>query len=176
MIIYFLRHASAGTKLPNAKKDERRPLDEDGVLQSQHVGRFLAELGVKVEAIISSPLTRATQTASLVAGQLEFQRDLQIDDALRPESELAAFHMMLSRLRKYEAVIIVGHNPSLTEFLSKSLASESTATRVELKKGAVAKVEFGGKNGTLKWLVTAKIARTVQRSLKLSSRPKTSRK
>ena len=30
MIIYFLRHASAGEKLSNPKKDEKRALDEDG--------------------------------------------------------------------------------------------------------------------------------------------------
>jgi len=40
----------------------------------------------------------------------------------------------------------------------------------------VAKVEMNGRTGALHWLVTPKIARTLQASLKTSSRPKTSRK
>ena len=176
MIVYFLRHASAGTKASDPKKDERRPLDEDGVLQSRHIGRFLATLGVEIEAVVSSPLKRALQTASLAAGELSFDREVQIDDALRPESEYSAFQSLLARLSKYESVVIVGHNPSMTEFLNKAVSNGEMAAHLELKKGAVAKVEMNGSTGTLNWLVTPKIARTLQSSVKLSSRPKTSRK
>jgi phosphohistidine phosphatase len=176
MIVYFLRHASAGTKVANPKKDERRPLDEDGVLQSRSIGRFLSDMGVDVDAIVSSPLKRATQTASLAAEELGFEREIQLDPALRPESEFSAFQSMLARLTKYESVIIVGHNPSMTEFLSKSVGSGREGAHLELKKGAVAKVEMSGKSGTLHWLITAKITRTLQSSRKLSSRPKTSKK
>jgi phosphohistidine phosphatase SixA len=31
MIIYFLRHASAGEPFANPKKDEKRALDKDGI-------------------------------------------------------------------------------------------------------------------------------------------------
>jgi phosphohistidine phosphatase len=176
MIVYFLRHASAGTKTSDPRKDERRPLDEGGVLQSRHIGRFLATMGVEVDAVVSSPLKRALQTASLAAGELGFDREVQIDEALRPESEYSAFQSLLARLRKHESVIIVGHNPSMTEFLTKAVSNETAAAHVELKKGAVAKVEINGRSGTLHWLVTPKIARTLQSRVKLSSRPKTSRK
>jgi len=176
MIIYFLRHASAGKSMLNPKKDERRPLDEEGILQSRYVGRMLANLDVQVDQIISSPLKRARQTASLVANELAFESALQADDALRPDAELEQFQSTLARYRKYDAVMVVGHNPSLTEFLSKSISAGTGAAQIDFKKGAVAKVEMNGRTGTLHWLVTPKIARTVQASLKTSSRPKTSRK
>ena len=176
MIIYFLRHASAGQGLLNPQKDERRPLDEEGTLQARYMGRMLASLDVQVEHIVSSPLKRARQTASLVANELAFEGAVQLDDALRPQAQVANFQELLSRLRKHEAVMVVGHNPSLSEFLSKLVTAGAGAARVELKKGAVAKVEIAGRSGILNWLVTPKIARSLQSSRKRSSLPKTSRK
>lgn len=160
----------------NPKKDERRPLDEEGILQSRYVGRLLAGLDVQVDRIISSPLKRARQTASLVANELAFEQAVQLDDALRPEAKFEQFQAMLARCKKHEAVMVVGHNPSFTEFLSKSISSETGSAQIDFKKGAVAKVEMSGKTGTMQWLVTSKIARALQTSLKASSRPKTSRK
>ena len=83
MIVYFLRHASAGTHFVNPKKDEKRGLDEDGIEQCRYVGRALGALDVGVDVVISSPLKRATQTASLVGNEMGFEGKLQIDPALR---------------------------------------------------------------------------------------------
>ncbi|MGC2695460.1 MAG: histidine phosphatase family protein, partial [Candidatus Angelobacter sp.] len=151
-------------------------LDEEGTLQARYVGNLLANLDVQVEQIISSPLTRARQTASLVANELAFESTVQIDDALRPEAEFDQFQAMLARYKKYDAIMVVGHNPSLNEFLSKSISGGTGAAQIDFKKGAVAKVEMNGRTGTMQWLVTPKIPRTLQSGLKTSSRPKTSRK
>ncbi|MBZ5491496.1 MAG: phosphohistidine phosphatase SixA [Acidobacteriia bacterium] len=176
MLIYFFRHASAGKTMLNPKKDERRPLDEEGILQVRYIGRLLANLDVQVDQIISSPLKRARQTASLVANELAFEGAVQIEDALRPEAGFEQFRTVLARYKSYDAIMVVGHNPSFTEFLSKSISGPNGATHIDFKKGAVARVEMNGRTGTLDWLVTPKIARTLQTSLKSSSRPKTSRK
>src|SRR5690349_6021767 len=141
MIVYFLRHASAGKSMMNPKKDEQRALDEEGILQCRYIGRMLALLDVQVDHIITSPLKRARQTASLVANELAFEATLQIDDAVRPDAEFDQFQAMLARYRRYEAVMVVGHNPSLTEFLSKTISSD---VQIDFKKGAVAKVEMSG--------------------------------
>ncbi|HKV94565.1 MAG TPA: phosphohistidine phosphatase SixA [Candidatus Angelobacter sp.] len=176
MIVYFLRHASAGKSMLNPQKDERRPLDDEGILQARYIGRMLANVDVQVDQIISSPLKRARQTASLVANELAFEQAVQLDTALRPEAKLEQFQAMLARYRKYEAIMVVGHNPSLTEFLAKSISASARDAHIDFKKGAVAKVEMNGRHGTMQWLVTSKIARSLQSSLKISSRPKTSRK
>ena len=176
MTLYFLRHASAGKKALSAKKDERRPLDEEGILQARYIGRMLANLDVQVDLIVSSPLKRALQTASLVANELAFESAVQTEEALLPESGFDQFRALLGRLRKSETVIVVGHNPSLNEFLSKTISGSSGATHIDFKKGAVARVELDGRNGSLHWLVTPKVARLLQASLKANSRPNTSRK
>ena len=160
----------------NAKKDERRPLDQEGILQVRYIGSMLAAMEVQVEAIISSPLTRAMQTASLVANELAFESPVQADEALLPESDFDQFRGMLARLRKYEEIIVVGHNPSFTEFLSKCISGVAGAAEIEFKKGAVAKVEMAGRNGTLHWLVAPKIARVLQSNLKSGSRSKAAQK
>jgi len=100
----------------------------------------------------------------------------RVDCAPCPEWPTAECQAMLARCKKYEAIMVVGHNPSFAECLSKTVSEGASAAQIEFKKGAVAKVELNGRAGTLQWLVTPKIARTLQTSLKSSSRPKTSRK
>src|SRR5947208_11652283 len=95
MIIYFLRHASAGEGMSNPKKDERRALDETGVEQCRQIGRALAAMDVSVDAIISSPLKRAGQTASLVGNEMGHEGKLQLDSALRPEASFSQFRELV---------------------------------------------------------------------------------
>ena len=47
---------------------------------------------------------------------------------------------------------------------------------VELKKGAVAKVEMRRNSGSLSWCITPRILRALYAAATESSRPKTSRK
>src|SRR5271168_1597023 len=117
MILYFLRHASAGQPVSNPKKDEKRALDETGIEQCGYVGRALAALDVQVDIVISSPLKRAAQTASLVGNELSYEGKLQLEDALRPGASFADFRRLLEKHSKQEAIMVIGHNPNLSEFL-----------------------------------------------------------
>jgi phosphohistidine phosphatase len=176
MIIYFLRHASAGTPMANPKKDEKRGLDDDGIEQCRYIGRALAALDVQVDVVISSPLKRATQTASLVANEMGHEGKLQIEDSLRPEANFADFRKLLDKYGKQEALMVVGHNPSLSRFLGQIISETAGKAAVDLKKGAVARVEFSRNAGGLQWCVTPKIVRNLYESAAESARPKTSRK
>src|ERR1700680_1778712 len=97
MIIYFLRHARAGEHLSHPKKDEKPALDKEAIEQCGYVGRALAALEAQVDAIVSSPLKRATQTASLVGNELGYEGKLQLDNGLRPEAGLADFRKLLEK-------------------------------------------------------------------------------
>lgn len=176
MILYFLRHASAGEHMVNPKKDEKRALDKEGIEQCGYVGRSLAALEVTVDTIISSPLKRSTQTASLVGNELGYEGKLQIDNALRPEATLADFRKLLAKNSRHEAIMVVGHNPNLSQFLGAVICDSGCEASLELKKGAVAKVEMRRSSGTLQWCMTPKIVRALHDIAVESSRPKTSRK
>jgi phosphohistidine phosphatase len=176
MIIYFLRHANAGQSVVNPKKDEKRALDETGVEQCGYVGRALTALDAQVDVIISSPLKRAAQTASLVGNEMGYEGKLQLDNALRPEASFADFRKLLDKYAKYEAILVVGHNPNLSEFLGRLITETDCEAGVELKKGGVAKVELGRNSAVLNWSVTPKMLRTLYSAAAESSRPKSSRK
>ena len=176
MIIYFLRHANAGERLSNPKKDEKRALDKDGIGQCGVVGRALVAIDAMVDVIISSPLKRATQTASLVGNELGYEGKIQLEDALRPNASFADFRRMLEKYARYDAIMVVGHNPNLSEFTGRIISDPGCDAGVELKKGGVAKVEVGRAGGVLQWYVTPKILRSVYTAAAESSRPKTSRK
>jgi phosphohistidine phosphatase len=175
MIVYFLRHASAGQSLADPKKDEKRPLDAEGTLQCRYVGRALAAADVSIEAIISSPLKRAMQTAQLVANELGFEHKIEVDNAMRPEATYAAFQSMLRKHQSKEAVMVVGHNPNMEDFLAQTIGRNGAAAGVECKKGSVAKVDMKRAGGRLQWLLTPKLASGIHSAIKMS-RPKISRK
>lgn len=175
MIVYFLRHASAGESKKDAKKDEVRPLDRDGVVQCGLMGRVLAALEIQVDAVISSPLKRAAQTAALVSNELGFEGKLLFDDSLRPESPFEKFRELLDRRSRDEGIMVVGHNPNLSEFLGRLVGRRSLAS-VDLKKAAVAKVDLGKRSGVLEWCLTPRVVRAAQEASPSSSRPRSSRK
>ncbi len=175
MIVYFLRHASAGQSKSDPVKDEKRALDEEGIQQCGYIGRALAALDVHVDVMISSPLKRASQTASLVGNEMGYEGKLVIDRALLPEAAFQAFRDLLNRHSRQEAILVVGHNPSMSEFLGKLIGDGAEAS-VDLKKGAVAKVEVDRKMAALHWCLTPKVVCALYQSAAASSRPKTSRK
>ncbi len=177
MIIYFLRHASAGQKRSNPKQDEKRPLDNQGIEQSRAMGHALALMDTQVELIISSPLKRATQTASLVGNELGYDAAIKLDAALRPDATFEKFRELIHKNAKLESIMVVGHNPSLTEFCSLLLTAGGDDAVIDLKKGAVARVEYSGKkNAVLQWCLTPKILKSLQESEADNSLPKTARK
>ena len=115
MDIYFLRHANAGEPKLSPAKDEKRPIDKLGIEQSHDVGRALAALDVIPDVIISSPLRRATQTAAVVANELGYEDKVITDPALRPEASYEKFQDLLRRHSRKDAIMVVGHNPSMTD-------------------------------------------------------------
>jgi len=71
---------------------------------------------------------------------------------------------------------VVGHNPNLSEFLGSIISQTECEAAVELRKGAVAKVEVRRSSGSLHWVLTPKILRALYAAAAESSRPNTSRK
>ncbi len=177
MVIFFLRHASAGKKRSSPKQDEKRPLDKDGIEQCREVGRALAAMDIQVDTIISSPLKRATQTAAVVGNELGYEGALKVDAALRPEATYDDFRALLRKNTKYDSIMVVGHNPNLSEFCSLMLSKGIEPGAIDFKKGGVARVEQSGKEGAeLMWCITPRLVRSLQSSATDKSRPKTARK
>lgn len=174
MIVYFLRHANAGTHKANPLQDDKRPLDALGIQQSTEMGRVLAAMDVQVDALISSPLKRATQTASLVGNEIGHDSKLQTSAALRPNATFDSFRQLLTKYAALEAIMVVGHNPSMNQFVSLLLSGGTSNDVADLKKGAVARIDVSGnRSAILKWCITPKMVRAIYDANATSSRPKT---
>jgi phosphohistidine phosphatase len=174
MIVYFLRHANAGTKRANPVLDAKRPLDKEGIEQCRYVGQLLNALDTHVDLIISSPLKRATQTASLVGNEIDYDQRIERAPALLPASDYERFRQLLLQIRDLEAVMVVGHNPNFSQFLSLLVSGGLNQRVVEMKKGSIARVEMGPKRSVLNWLVTPRLLKSTYTSIQESSRPKVS--
>jgi phosphohistidine phosphatase len=172
--LYILRHASAGTRRANPLIDVKRPLDKEGKQQCMLVGNYLNALKVHFDLVVSSPLKRALQTASLVGTEAGYDAKIMISEALAPEATVAAFEKLIGDVSHHENVLVVGHNPNLARFLGAMISS--TPMNIRLRKGAIARIEMTRRPGTLHWLVDPRILRGVYGRVTKSSRRKTSRK
>jgi len=186
MNLYILRHVSAGTRRENPVIDIKRPLDKEGKQQCMLVGSFLNALNVQFDIILSSPLKRALQTASLVGTEVGYDAKIVVTEALAPSATVAAFEKLVAGLANYENVLVVGHNPNLAVFFGAllsargasnlGLSGSSDKPRIRLRKGAIARIDATRRPGTLHWLVDPRILRGVYAKVTKSSRRKTSRK
>ncbi len=59
MLVYFLRHGLAGDEKKWQGEDALRPLTEAGVQQVEQAAEGLAALHLHLDAILTSPMTRA---------------------------------------------------------------------------------------------------------------------
>ncbi len=182
MNLYVLRHASAGTRRANSLIDVKRSLDKEGKQQCILVASYLNALNVQFDLVVSSPLKRALQTASLVGTETGYDSKILVSEALSPSANLAAFEKLLSSLSHYENVLVVGHNPNLAFFLGSLIgirgvtSGTSGKALIRLRKCAIARVDCARSPGMLHWLVDPRILRGVYAKVTKSSRRKISRK
>jgi phosphohistidine phosphatase len=162
MDLYFLRHGKAGNPLPSPEEDARRPLTSQGRDELRAAAHGLRWLGIKPDAIYSSPLKRASETAAIVAEVLGC--DVTETPLLAPGTDLRGIVPLLSQHDDNAALFLVGHEPGLSGMVGQ-LISPTSKANVTLKKGACCYVELatGALNqpdlageGAVMWLMTAK--------------------
>jgi phosphohistidine phosphatase len=150
MHLYFLRHGEADWPEWD-KSDDLRPLTERGRKEMKKVAKFLRDLALDIDFILTSPLPRARETAEIAAKKLDLK--LEEDKSLEPGFGSDDLKKLLAA-HKGRGVMIVGHEPDFT-----SAIHELTGAKTKLAKGGVALVEVDGETGRLLWLVTPKLAK-----------------
>ena len=178
MTLFILRHASAGTKRLNPVIDVRRPLDKEGKRHCLQLAHVLNALKLNFDIVVSSPLKRSLQTASLVGTETGYESPILLSNALAPSATFPDFQRLLHECEVRENVLVVGHNPNLTSFLGSLLvpAASRTAAQIRLRKGSVARLSLGRGPATLQWLLDARTVRALYTTSTTISRRKTSRK
>ena len=98
--LYIVRHAEAAPGSP----DELRALTPGGHEQARALGQRLADEGVRPDAILTSPLLRARETAKdLGLGESE------PDERLAPGATVEDVRAAVAG--RGETVVVVGHQP-----------------------------------------------------------------
>jgi phosphohistidine phosphatase len=101
--LFIVRHAEAAGGQP----DELRPLTDAGREQARRVGKQFAEDGIRPDAVLSSPLLRARETAAEIAKAVgvEVEPDERLAPGAGPDDVRAA------AFGRGETVVVVGHQP-----------------------------------------------------------------
>ena len=161
MELYLLRHGIAAAQNTGSyATDADRPLTPEGESQMHQVASGMKALGLSFDLIVSSPYLRAKQTAKIVAEILGIPKTIQFSDHLLPGGSFQRLTRDLStRLRDYNQVALVGHEPHLSQLIS-ILLTGGPELSIEIKKGGLCKLtvdkfEEDSPCATLNWLMTS---------------------
>jgi phosphohistidine phosphatase len=159
MDLYVIRHGIAqplGQK--NEFADDRRVLTAEGRDRIRDVARALRKLGVQFDLILTSPFTRAVETAEIVAGQVGLsKKEIIPTEHLAPG---ASRDELFSEIKKHsvaESIALIGHQPDLSELISDIVHSAGSLP-IELRKGGVCCLNVTETvpvfHGSVVWLMT----------------------
>lgn len=156
MKIYFLRHGIAADRDEWQGKDFDRPLTDEGRKRLLREAKTFAQLGIDPDAIVTSPLVRAKQTAQVVAEEMHLGAKVAEDDRLGPGFDAQRLAGVLRERGRNGAVMLVGHEPDMSTTIGEIIGG----AQLDLKKGGLALVELpetSSLRGTLEWLLPPKL-------------------
>lgn len=112
MRVFLIRHARAVDEGPGLA-DEQRFLSAQGRRTAREVGAKLAAQGIEFDAVLTSPLVRAVQTAELVAERVGYVGVIEALPKLGPgyPVRLAAEELPA----RGAAVAVFGHAPGISD-------------------------------------------------------------
>jgi phosphohistidine phosphatase len=148
--LYIVRHGPAGDPLSWSGPDDSRPLTKKGIAVVTAVAGRLGELGVRPDAIVTSPYVRAFQTAEIIARTLGRTDRLETDGRLSAGFELPDLMSLLADYAPVPSLMIVGHEPDLGDVLHELTG----LARPRVRKAAVACVQLADPRtarGELQW-------------------------
>jgi phosphohistidine phosphatase len=139
MILYVMRHAEA-VEGSDTLQDEWRYLTEKGRSVAEKTSSSIAKIGPKPRLIITSPLTRAVQTAEIAAEKACRKNVVVASGLLLPGADISELVAHLKGCRDAKRVMLVGHEPQLGSLVARLLGREGEA--ISLKKGACVALEL----------------------------------
>ncbi len=122
--LYVVRHAKSSWADPN-QPDFERGLNERGKRDAPRMGKRLKEKGFHPDLILTSPAKRAFSTAKRIAEILHYPKEkIKTDRILYHADEETILSVVQTINDKHDTVLILGHNPGLTEFVNALAESE----------------------------------------------------
>ena len=163
MDIYVLRHGVATERgAAGYRRDSDRPLTKEGDEKMHQIAEAMLGMELKFDLILSSPYTRAEQTARIVANELD--EEVTFTEALIPDGSPISLIAEIND-EKPQRLLLVGHEPDLSRLISVLVTGGGDAV-IDLKKGGLCKLTSDklvfGQCATLNWLLTPKQLRSLR--------------
>lgn len=143
MILYVMRHAEA-IEGSDTLQDEWRYLTEKGRNTAKKMSSLISKSGPKSRLTITSPLTRAVQTAEIAAEKACRRNVVVASTLLLPGADINQLVTHLKGCTDAGRVMVVGHEPQLGYVIAKLLDCEDRA--ITLKKGACVALKLDPKH------------------------------
>jgi phosphohistidine phosphatase len=158
MKVIFLRHAEAEAEAAGSGGDEQRQLTRQGRKDAKLAAQAIGRMGEVVDAILTSPLVRARQTAK--SPPRCWASKCGKKNRWPPPGNAKTLRSRLQALGEdgRQTIVIVGHSPSMEEMLSIYVALSPQAD-IRLGKAAAAGIEMplaGDGKAQLEWLLKRK--------------------
>jgi len=164
-VLYLVRHGIAAATSTTGDADRRLTAEGTRKLRDAAVG--LQRLGIVPDVVLSSPLRRAQETATLLATILTEKSRVEIYPPLAPDHPLDEILRGLRPYRRARQVMLVGHQPGLGQLASHLLTGAATPAMLPFRKGGVAAIQVAAlpprAPGVLQWFVTPKQLRWMAR-------------
>ncbi len=123
-LLYIARHAKSSWDFSGIS-DHERPLIGKGIKRTKLIGNYLLQNNAKPDLIISSFAVRAYETAALIAESLSYPKEnIQVENNLYHSNVDILFDHIYGLSNSVNSVMMVGHNPTFTEFSNYFLKDE----------------------------------------------------
>ena len=112
--LYLARHTKSSWDMEDMD-DFDRPLMERGIQKSKKAVKYLNNLHIRVDKIVSSPAVRALETARLIAAGIGFPKDNIVTDPTIYDGPInKILEIIYSTEDNVDSLMIFGHNPTIT--------------------------------------------------------------
>jgi len=159
MNLFILRHGLAVEPGTAGYDDAARPLTSEGKSKLNLIAAAMLKLDLSFDLILSSPYTRTRQTAEIVAERLKLSDKLEFISPLEPQGNSSDLIKLIKKGASAENILLVGHEPNLSELISLLVFGELQSV-VVMKKAGLAKLGVttlkAGRCAMLEWLMTPK--------------------
>lgn len=146
--LYLIRHEDAG----EAERDEYRSLTESGRRRMRKTARFCLDQGVVLDAIFTSPLVRAVQTAEILAEGLGFDGPIDAHAEIAFPSRIETLTRLIDTApASWRGLALVGHEPTLGLLAHHLLGAEAKLRG--MRKGAVLSLGYQSGRGQFRYLI-----------------------
>ena len=162
MNFYILRHGIAQEMgMPGVGKDSERELVPEGRRKLRKIATAMNALDLTFDVILASPHVRAEQTATAVAEVLDMKPTVELTHDLTPSGSMRDLIAAINGRKPAPGdVLLVGHEPYLSELISLLVSGGADGLSVVLKKGGFCRLSIGklryGRCASLEWLLTPK--------------------